>query len=46
MQTMDAIILRQKVRYLDPLAICESRHAAPKWTKDDDDYLNPFETRK
>ena len=37
MQTMDAIILNLKVRYLDPVAICESLHAGPKWMKDDDD---------
>ena len=46
MQTMDAIICNFKVRYLDPVAICESLHAGPKWMKDDDDYLKPFETKK
>ena len=46
MQTYDAIILKKKVRYLDPTAICESAHASPKWMKDDDDYLKPFETKK
>ena len=35
---MDAIICNFKVRYLDPVAICESLHAGPKWMKDDDDY--------
>ena len=45
MQTMDAIICNFKVRYLDPVAICESLHAGPKWMKDDDDYLKPFETK-
>ena len=46
MQTMDAIICNLKVRYLDPVAICVSLHARPKWMKDDDDYLKPFETKK
>jgi len=46
MQTMDAIIFNFKVRYFDPVAICESLHAGPKWMKDDDDYLKPFETKK
>jgi len=35
---MDAIICNFKVRYFDPVAICESLHAGPKWMKDDDDY--------
>ena len=43
---MDAIICNFKVRYLDPVAICESLHAGPKWMKDDDDYRKPFETKK
>jgi hypothetical protein len=34
---MDAIILKKKVWYLDPVAICKARHAGPKWLKDDDD---------
>ena len=42
MQTLDAIIINAKVRYLDPVAICESLHAGPKWMKDDDDHLKPF----
>ena len=46
MQTMDAIICNFKVWYLDPVAICESLHVGPKWIKDDDDYLKPFETKK
>jgi hypothetical protein len=39
---MDAIILKKKVRYLDPVAM----HAGPEWMKDDDDYLKPFATKK
>ena len=36
----------QKVWYLDPIVICESNHAGPKWMKDDDDILKQFETCK
>jgi len=46
MQTMDAIICNFKVWYLDPVEICKSLHVGPKWMKDDDDYLKPFETKK
>ena len=46
MQTFDGIILKKKVRYLDPAAICEAKHASPKWMKDDDDHLKSFETKK
>ena len=46
MQTMDAIICNLKVRYLDPVEICESLHAGPKWMKDNDDLLKPFETKE
>ena len=43
---MDAIILKEKVRYLDPVVICEQMHASAKWMKDDDDHLKPFKTKK
>ena len=43
---MDAIICNFKVRYLDPVAICVSLHARPKWMKDDDDHLKQFETKE
>ena len=46
MQTMDAIICNFKVWYLDPVVICKSLHAGPKWMKDDDDCLKSFETKK
>ena len=46
MQTMDAISLKEKIWYLDPVAICEAMHDAPKWMKDDDDHLKPFETKE
>ena len=46
MQTFDGIILKKKVRYLDPAVICEAKHASPKWMNDDDDHLKSFETKK
>jgi hypothetical protein len=46
MQTIDAFILKKKFRYLDPVVICEARHAGPKWMKDDDDCVKPFATKK
>ena len=46
MQTYDAIIIKKKVWYLDPAAICEAAHASPKWMPDTDDYLKPFTTKK
>ena len=46
MQTMDAIILNLKVWYLDPVAICESLNAGPKWMKDDDEHLKQFDTKE
>ena len=46
MQTYDAIILKRKVRYLDPTAICESTNTSLLWMKDDDDHLKTFKTKK
>ena len=43
---MDVILINAKVRYLDPVAICESRLTGPKWMKQDDDHLKPFETKE
>ena len=43
---MDAIIINANVRQLDPVAICESLHTGPKWMKQDDDHLKPFETKE
>ena len=37
------IILKQKVRYLDPVVICVSLHPGPSWMKYDDDFLKLFE---
>ena len=45
MQTYDAIIIKKKVRYLDPAAICEAAQASPKWMPDTDDYLKSFPTK-
>jgi len=45
-QTYDAIILKRKVRYLDPTAICESTNTSLLWMKDDDDHLKTFKTKK
>ena len=46
MQAFDGIILKKKVRYLDPAAIWEAKHVSPKWMKDDDDHLKSFKTKK
>ena len=46
MQTFDSIVLNKKIRYLDPAAICEGKHALLKLMKDDDDHLKSFETKK
>ena len=46
MQTYDATILKKKVWYLDPAAICEAAHASPKWMPDTNDYLKLFPTKK
>ena len=43
---MDAIICNFKVRYLDPVVICESLHVGPKRMKDDDSHLKQFETKE
>jgi hypothetical protein len=37
MQINGAIVLGERKRYLDPIAICETRHALPsKWADDND----------
>jgi len=41
MQTSDAYVLGRRIKYLDPLAICESRHNRPNtWKKDHDAFKN------
>ena len=37
MQTSDAYVLGRRIRYLDPLAICESKHNRPNTWKEDHD---------
>jgi hypothetical protein len=44
MQTNDVIVLGERRRYLDPTAICETRHAGPSKWADDDDMLAGCET--
>ena len=46
MQTNDAEVVNSKIRYLDPLAICEARHAGPSTCKDDDNMLKQCKTHK
>ena len=42
---MDAINLKKKVQYLEPVAICEFLHARPRWMKHDNVFLKPFKMR-
>ena len=42
----DAIILKEKIQYLDPVEICESLHARPSWYKNNDKILKPYKTHK
>jgi hypothetical protein len=44
MQTNDAINLQNKMRYLDPTAICKTRYIGPSKWKDDGDMLAGCET--
>ena len=37
MQTSDAYILGRRIKYLDPLAICEAKHNGPNTWKEDHD---------
>jgi hypothetical protein len=39
-------VLKCKIAFLDPKAICESRHLRPMWWKDDHDVLSKCEMRK
>ena len=46
MQQRQADALKQKIAFLDPVAICESRHYRPMlWNDDHDDFKN-CKTRK
>ena len=46
MQQRQAAVLKHKITFLDPVAICESRHYGPMLWKDDHDELNKCSTRK
>jgi hypothetical protein len=46
MQQRQADVLKHKIKFLDPQAICESRHLGPMWWKDDHDELSKCETCK
>ena len=46
MQQRQAEVLKRKIAFLDPQAICESRHLGPMWWKDDHDVLSKCQTRK
>ena len=37
MQTSDAYVLGRRIKYLDPLAICEAKHSGPNTWKEDHD---------
>jgi hypothetical protein len=43
MQTYDAIITAERIRYLDPIAICEGSHARPSKWADDNEALEKCE---
>ena len=42
---MDAINLKKKVQYFEPVAICEFLHARSRWMKHDNVFLKPFKMR-
>ena len=46
MQQRQADAINHKVAFLDPFAICESRHYGPMLWKDGNDELNKCSTRK
>ena len=46
MQQRQADALKQKIAFLDPVAICESRHYGPMLWKDDHNELSKCSTRK
>ena len=37
MPTSDAFVLGRRIKYLDPLAICEAKHNGPNTRKEDHD---------
>ena len=44
MQTSDAYILGRRIKYLDPLAICEAKHHGPNTWKEDHGLFKNCET--
>jgi hypothetical protein len=44
MQTNNAIVVSKRIRYLDPIAICETRHIGPSRWPDNDEALVKYET--
>ena len=44
MQTSDAYILGRRIKYLDPLAICEANHHGPNMWKEDYDLFKNCKT--
>ena len=46
MQQRQVAVLKHKVAFLDPVAICESRHRGPMLWKDDQDELKMCSTAK
>ena len=44
MQTSDAYILGRRIKYLDPLAICEAKHNGPNTWKENHDIFKNCQT--
>ena len=44
MQTSDAYVLGRRIKYLDPLAICEAKHNGPNTWKEDHDLFKNCKT--
>ena len=46
MQTSDAFIIGERIKFLDPLAICEARHNGPNMWEKNHDVFKHCETAK
>ena len=46
MQTCDAFIVGERIKYADPLAICEARHKVPNMWENNYDVFKHCETPK
>jgi len=46
MQTCDAFIVGERIKYADPLAICEARHTVPNMWENNYDVFKHCETPK